>query len=159
MLQQFCLKAAMASAPYPAIAASVQDLLGLYGCWDQVIKVSMPGRGGVIVILGQGSTLPVALYEYEVVACVHDAKKTTEDSGLKWWLRTSNRSQAKQNRVESSWGTASFRCPHYRKGNAKLVKDNSRVSRHRSCKTSVRMQTCHQRCYSTLPTCNCDVFV
>jgi hypothetical protein len=131
MLQQFCSKAAMASAPHPAIAANVQDLLGLYGCWDQVIKVSMPGRRGVTVILGQGSTLPVALYEYEVVACVHDA---TEDSGLKWWLRTSNRSQAKQNQVKtSSWGTISFVCPHYRKGYDKQVKDNSRDSRHRIC--------------------------
>ena len=130
MSQQFCLKTSMASAPQPAIAASVQDLLALHGSWDQVIKVQMPGRGGVTVILGQGSTLPVALYEYEVVACVHDA---TEDSGLKWWLRTSNRSRAKQNTVESSWGTVSFRCPHYRKGYDKQVKDNSRVSRHRSC--------------------------
>lgn len=103
----------MASASQPAIAASVQDLLGLHGSWDQAIKVTMPGRGGATVILGQGSRLPVALYEFEVVACVHDA---TEESGLKWWLRTSNRSRAKQNQVESSWGTISFVCPHYRKG-------------------------------------------
>jgi hypothetical protein len=120
----------MASASQPAIAASVQDLLGLHGSWDQAIKVTMPGRGGATVILGQGSRLPVALYEFEVVACVHDA---TEESGLKWWLRTSNRSRAKQNQVESSWGTISFVCPHYRKGYDKQVKDNSRDSRHRIC--------------------------
>jgi hypothetical protein len=130
MLQHFCLKSAMASAPQPAIAASVQDLLGLYGCWDQVIEVKMPGRGGNTVVLGLGSTLPVALYEYEVVACVHDA---TEVSGLKWWLRNTHRSQAKQNRVEYSWGSVLFRCPHFREGYDKQVKDNSRVSRHKSC--------------------------
>jgi hypothetical protein len=36
------------------------------------------------------------------MACVMMQPKI---SGLGWWLKTSNRSQAKSNRVEASWGT------------------------------------------------------
>ena len=60
----------MASAAPPAVATSVRDLLGLHGSWDQVIKVTIPGRGGATVTLVQDRCLPVALYEYEVVTCV-----------------------------------------------------------------------------------------
>ncbi len=121
---------ASAAAPQHAIAASVQDLLGLHGSWDQVIKVTMPGRGGVTVTLGKDCCLPVALYEYEVVACVHDA---TEDSGLKWWLRITNRSHASIRHSRFSWGTLSFACPHFRTAYKKKAKDDSRDSKHKSC--------------------------
>ncbi len=120
----------MASAAPSAVATSVRDLLGLHGSWDQVIKVTMPGRGGVTVTLVQDRILPVALYEYEVVTCVHDA---TEESGLKWWLRISNRSHASIRVSRFSWGSISFACPHSRKDYKKQAKDDSRASRHKSC--------------------------
>ena len=120
----------MASAAQPTIVASVRDLLGLHGSWDQVIKVTMPGRGGVTFTLDKDRILPVALYEYEVVACVRDA---TEESGLKWWLRTFVRSCASKRRVKYSWGSIFFVCPHSREAYKKQAKDNSRDSRHKSC--------------------------
>ena len=123
-------KTSMASAAPPAVATSVQDLLGLHGSWNQVINVTMPGRGGVTVTLVKDCCLPVALYEYEVVACVHDA---TEESGLKWWLRISNRSHASIRVSRSSWGSISFACPHSRKAYKKQATDDSRDSRHKSC--------------------------
>ena len=82
------------------------------------------------MFLTLGCTLPVALYEYEVVACVHDA---TEESGLKWWLRHSKRSLAKERVRMFSWGMLDFVCPHYRKFYGKQIKDNSRDAQHRSC--------------------------
>ncbi len=74
----------MAAAPVrpaPHVVGSVADLVALHGSWDQAIKVTMPGRGGVSMVLTQGFPLPVVLYDYEVVACVHEA---SEASGLKW---------------------------------------------------------------------------
>ena len=115
------------------VIGSVADLLALHGSWDQAIKVTMPsqpGRRGVSMLLTQGCSLPVALYEYEVVACVHDA---TEESGLKWWLRHTNRSSAKERVRRYSWGLLEFVCPHYRKAYVKQIKDNSRDAQHRSC--------------------------
>ena len=123
----------MASAANPGrsqVIGSVADLLALHGSWDQAIKVTMPGRTGVSMLLTQGCSLPVALYEYEVVACVHDA---TEESGLKWWLRHSTRSLAKERVRRFSWGMLEFVCPHYRTAYVKQIKDNSRDAQHRSC--------------------------
>jgi hypothetical protein len=122
--------ASAANPGRPQVIGSVADLLALHGSWDQAIKVTMPGRRGVSMILTQGCSLPVALYEYEVVACVHDA---TEESGLKWWLRHSKRSLAKERVRRYSWGMLEFVCPHYRTAYVKQIKDNSRDAQHRSC--------------------------
>ena len=124
----------MASAapgrPAQHVVGSVADLLALHGSWDQAIKVTMPGRGGVSMVLTQGCSLPVVLYDYEVVACVHEA---SEASGLKWWLRHLKRSTAKDRYSQYSWGKLEFVCPHYRKEYAKQIKDGSRDAQHRSC--------------------------
>ena len=119
-----------AASGRPQVVGSVADLLALHGSWDQPVKVTMPGRGGVSMLLTQGCSLPVVLYDYEVMACVHDA---SEQSGLKWWLRHLKRSVAKQKYAEYSWGKLEFVCPHYRKAYVKQIKDGSRDAQHRSC--------------------------
>jgi hypothetical protein len=155
--QQF--KTSIASAAQPALATSVQQLLDLHGSWDQSIKVTMPGRGGVTVPLVQGCCLPVALFEYEVVACVQDA---TEVSGLKWWLRTYHRCQASGVRpTQYTWGTLSFVCPHSRKGYTKQIKDNSRDSRHKTCldcKCKLIMSGEIVRCFYAITCCSSNKF-
>ena len=117
--------------PNPQHIRSITDLLALHGSWNQTITVTMPGRGGVSMPLVYKCVLPVPLYEYEVVACVINA---TEESGLKWWLRRSRRTERTEAQFNCThWGTLSFVCSHYRESYVKQAKDNSRDSRHRSC--------------------------
>jgi hypothetical protein len=151
-------KTSMASVAQPAIASSVQHLLDLHGSWDQRISVTMPGRGGVTVPLVKNCCLPVALFEYEVVACVQDA---TEVSGLKWWLRTYHRCKASQRVIQYTWGTLSFVCPHSRKDYKKQVKDNSRDSRHKiclDCKCKLVMSGAIVRCLYAITWCSSNKF-
>ena len=121
---------ALVPIPNPQFVGSVTDLLALHGSWNQSISVTMPGRGGVTVPLTSHCVWPVTLYEYEVLACVHDA---TEESGLKWWLRRGSRTSGVIRDYQFNWGSLTFKCPHHRVRYVKQSIDNSRDSRHRSC--------------------------
>ena len=123
---------ALIPIPNSQIVGSVTDLLALHGSWKQSIRVTMPGHRGVTMALTVQCVLPVTLYEYEVVACVREA---TEQSGLKWWLRKTNRSLGDESQRQSqfTWGSLRFVCPHFRESYVKQTKDNSRDSKHRFC--------------------------